>query len=595
MANIVEILLRAIGGDQVSNELGKTKKSTDELSKAFEKLRSYLTVGFLIKGIKDSLQAFSEQEVAVTKLNASLRLQGIYTRELSESFLKQASDLQDLTGFNDEAITSGQALAMSMGVTASTIQKITPLLLDFASTMGIDLQTAFSVVAKANLGENETLKRYGIIVDESELKSKGFNAVLEKMQENFQGTAEEIRKSGVGSLKDFNVKIEETKEIIGEALIPVFKALNDTLNEFGGALQNKEIDTQIKLQKELKEALNGTNLSVQDRHTLQKLSLSYNKKISEASKMSLADESNRIRLLESAKEIEEKGIKIILNRSKEEQKSSKIRVKLSEEEQKKLEEYKEEKEKKDKEEKEKEKKRTEEIAEKEKEELENRRAEFQNFLNALSDAGNAFYELEKVNIDNAAQRDISSATSRYEMRKAKIEAEIVDEDEKATKLAELEEGYQAEVSNIRSKAEDEARREREKLKPLMVAEAFANTALGATKALAQAGFPLGIVTAALISAAGAAQIAKIERQKFQFGGVVPGAKGEPSLAVVHGGEEILTPERRRMAGAGAAININISGNFIEGDQTKWDRMMRERIFPSMQRFLKKTGEGFSGA
>ena len=32
---------------------------------------------------------------------------------------------------------------------------------------------------------------------------------------------------------------------------------------------------------------------------------------------------------------------------------------------------------------------------------------------------------------------------------------------------------------------------------------------------------------------------------FQFGGVVPGPRGKPQLAVVHGEEEVLTPGQRR--------------------------------------------------
>ncbi|GAF96045.1 unnamed protein product, partial [marine sediment metagenome] len=125
MASILEILLRAKGGEQVKGELGKVKKSTDQTSKAFAALGAMLSVGLLAKGIKSSLAAYKVQELAVTKLNAALRAQNVFTEELSASLQKQASDLQAITIFGDEAILTGQAFAMSMGISSDTIQKIT--------------------------------------------------------------------------------------------------------------------------------------------------------------------------------------------------------------------------------------------------------------------------------------------------------------------------------------------------------------------------------------------------------------------------------------------------------------------------------------
>ena len=47
---------------------------------------------------------------------------------------------------------------------------------------------------------------------------------------------------------------------------------------------------------------------------------------------------------------------------------------------------------------------------------------------------------------------------------------------------------------------------------------------------------------------------------FATGGIVPGARGEPMLAVVHGGEEILTPMQRGRGGDPINITINVQGD-----------------------------------
>ena len=55
--------------------------------------------------------------------------------------------------------------------------------------------------------------------------------------------------------------------------------------------------------------------------------------------------------------------------------------------------------------------------------------------------------------------------------------------------------------------------------------------------------------------------------RFSAGGIVPGALGEATLAVLHGGEKVIPAAGLSMAGAGAGggITINITGNTISKD------------------------------
>jgi hypothetical protein len=97
------------------------------------------------------------------------------------------------------------------------------------------------------------------------------------------------------------------------------------------------------------------------------------------------------------------------------------------------------------------------------------------------------------------------------------------------------------------------------MKPLMIAQAIANTAVGATKALATGGFPMGAILAALATAAGMMQVAKIKAQKFAQGGLVssatPAIFGEagPELALPlksPNAIEALSSALRKAMGAG---------------------------------------------
>jgi hypothetical protein len=180
------------------------------------------TSGLIAKGIMNCVNAFAEEEVIVVRLNTALKMQNIYTERLSNQLKDEAKALMWATGYEDEAIMAGQAFALNMGVSINTIKQITPLVLDFATAMGLDLETAFRVVGKAALGQYDTLKRYGIIIPESELKTKGFNVVLEKLQKTVRGTSEELNRTTKGELTQFKNMIGEISESIGEKFAEKF-------------------------------------------------------------------------------------------------------------------------------------------------------------------------------------------------------------------------------------------------------------------------------------------------------------------------------------------------------------------------------------
>jgi F0F1-type ATP synthase assembly protein I len=215
--------------DEVTNKIKGVREGIKSFTSDLTSLSSIITGTVVGVGFKSLFDAYEEAEVAQTKLSGALRSQGKYSKELTDAFIKNASALQDLTIYNDEAILSAQAFSMSMGMSSNVVSKITPLVLDFASAMNLDLDTAFRAVSLAADGNTGLLRRYGVIVDESELKSKGFGAVLTTMQKNFGGMAESIKNSGIGPMKQFQNTIGDVKERLGKDMIP---SLNDVLKVF---------------------------------------------------------------------------------------------------------------------------------------------------------------------------------------------------------------------------------------------------------------------------------------------------------------------------------------------------------------------------
>ena len=537
MASVLDILLRAKGGDAAGAEIGKVNKSASESTKIFNALGSMLSVGILAKGLKDSIAAYGVQQEAVTKLNSALRTQGIYSETLSKKLQDQASSLQSITTFGDEAIISNQAFAMSMGLSADTVSKITPLVLDFASAMNIDLQAAWKVVGQAASGNVGTLKSYGIVVDEAALKNDGFNAVLDVMQKNFKGTAEAVAKSGIGPMKQFKNTLGDLQEVVGETLIPGLNSLLGVIVKLGKNVTgtNEETENMMKFEKRVGETIKDTNVPFNIRLTLMQAIKDGNKSLQKEIMDGIKKETtaNNIRVEQSQAWIDR------LKKEKEaEAKASEERVKK--------------------------------IKESEKEEYDTRRELGE--LNLQQILTNLEKEIEATEEGSEKRKALELAVTEYKhalrledvARIAEVQDAITSNLQ--TNLSDMllgeknfGEGVEGVWENLKQTITDTIVKTVIEEKAAATIRIAAEQAVIAAKAIsAYAGIP--VVGLVLGVAAVAAMISEVNKHSFQSGGVVPGAEGVPVQATVHGGEEIITPQQKR---SGAGKSISIQGIYIQ--------------------------------
>jgi len=572
MANILEIILRATGGDQVSRETAKVKNSTEELTTIFKHLGQVLTVGALVKGFQTLIKAYMDQELAVTRLNGALRSQGKFSEEISASFIKQASNLQELTTFADEAILSGQAFALAMGLEADAVKKVTPLVLDFASAMNIDLQTAFRIVGQSASGETSLLRRYGLIVDESKLKSDGFNAVLEVMQTNFGGLAEEIARSGVGPVKQFQNTISDLSETLGENLLPALITIITLLKEWLPTLSR----VAIGISGVVAETTNGIVELI--RIIPAALTSNYKEIIKIMSEHGKKSTDTWSLMAESILKIEEMAAKDRTKVTEKEEKDKlKVRVKNSKEWQKRIEETQEA-------------------------EVEAREKSIKEDAKQLIDVYNfrrQLRELDLYEVISALEKESLQAGTTAEKRKIIDIALMTFRSElrlqEVVEVAQMEEEisgiFARGAGNWASTWEAFGNFVRERVLKILADEIVRVTGIAEA---------LTIVLKGITGILGGGFGVLGRLLGFQHGGMVPGPLGQPTLAMVHGGEQVLT--QRQQASRGGLISgrgtpnitIQINGNFVEADDTKWDRLIRRRLKPALQRELRRTGESFIG-
>jgi hypothetical protein len=192
--------------------------------------------------VVESVKAYGEAEGAQSKLIAALRSQGQAVPAVINQYNALATQFQQTTVFSDDLINQMQALLVQVGdVMPASMDAALKASTDLAAGLGIDLQSATLLVAKAAAGHTETLGRYGITVDEAELKSKGFSAVLDAINKQFGGQAAAQVETYAGRIEQMANSLNNVQEAIGKFIVNnplVIKGTRDLAEALSGVDAN---------------------------------------------------------------------------------------------------------------------------------------------------------------------------------------------------------------------------------------------------------------------------------------------------------------------------------------------------------------------
>lgn len=175
-------------------------------------------VGGISAAIVTSIKAYGEQEQAVASLNQALANQGKYSKQTSQDLQDFATQLQSVTTYGDEAIVSVQAQLVAFGLEGEELKKTTRATLDLATAKGVDLQSAAQLLGKAFVGETGTLSRYGIVLGDNIPETEKFAMALEKVNQMFGGQAETARNTTLGQLAGMKNAFSDLQEEVGAFL-----------------------------------------------------------------------------------------------------------------------------------------------------------------------------------------------------------------------------------------------------------------------------------------------------------------------------------------------------------------------------------------
>jgi hypothetical protein len=199
-----------------------------------------------------SIGAAAEAEKTNTQLLAALHTQGTDMPSVIAAYEGYATALQKTTIYQDDAIEGAEALLVQIGgVMPKDMERALEATTNLASGLGIDLNSAAMMVAKAAEGNTTALHKTGVTFDETRVQAEGFGYILDTINDKFGGQAAAAASTYEGRLTQLANTWNNVQESIGRVITQnatVLKAID---------LVNQQIDTNTG---ELKDNATATDL-----------------------------------------------------------------------------------------------------------------------------------------------------------------------------------------------------------------------------------------------------------------------------------------------------------------------------------------------
>jgi len=175
----------------------------------------------LVDGVKSAI----EDEAAQAKLATTLE----NVTGATESQIKAVEDYITQTalanGITDDQLRPSLDRLIRSTKDATKAQELQSLALDIAAGTGKDLKTVSEALGKAYDGNLGALKKLGVGIDDSIIKSKNFDAAAAALSKTFEGQASKQAETFQGKMARLTVAFDEAKETVGSYVLDALTPL----------------------------------------------------------------------------------------------------------------------------------------------------------------------------------------------------------------------------------------------------------------------------------------------------------------------------------------------------------------------------------
>jgi len=183
------------------------------------------------KLLVDGVKAAVEDEAAQAKLATTLKNVTGATNAQIKAVEDYITKTALANGVTDDKLRPSLDRLIRSTKDQTRAQELQSLALDIAAGTGKDLQAVSEALGKAYDGNLGALKKLGVGIDDSIIKSKDFDAAALALSKTFEGQASKQAETFQGKMARLTVAFDEAKETVGsyvlDALTPLISGFVD--------------------------------------------------------------------------------------------------------------------------------------------------------------------------------------------------------------------------------------------------------------------------------------------------------------------------------------------------------------------------------
>lgn len=215
------------GIKRASSELASLTKTSQKAGYAIKKaaVPASIALGALGAAALGAAKAAADDAKAQTILANQLRRSAGATDIQVNATEELISKLSMSAAVADDALRPALAALVTGTKDVTTANKLLAVALDVSAATGADLQTTSEALSAGFAGNTRKLASLSPELKTLIREGATFSDVLQVLQDNFGGAAEEAANTTAGGLAKFQIAIGETQEAIGEALLPILETI----------------------------------------------------------------------------------------------------------------------------------------------------------------------------------------------------------------------------------------------------------------------------------------------------------------------------------------------------------------------------------
>jgi hypothetical protein len=259
MANVLIDIAAEFTGNKAFKQ---AETSTEKLTRNVKKLAGAVGIAFSATAIvnfgKLAVKASLEQQAEQNRLNQLLKVGvGASTQEVA-ILNEQAAALEKIGVVTGGNITQTQSQLATFNLQVSTIQALTPAILDYvtaekgATASTADFKSMTNGLAQALNGNFASLTRVGFVLDENTKKqiangteAERANALVKVLNSTYKDFNKNLRDTDAGKMQVLSNAAQDAATIIGTGLLDALKELgrDNSVDQLATNMQNVAIYT----------------------------------------------------------------------------------------------------------------------------------------------------------------------------------------------------------------------------------------------------------------------------------------------------------------------------------------------------------------